>query len=165
MWSHKQSGLHQVYNLKKVEWKLQYIATGSGHPITSSFFLKNKFDTWPSFQITFQVLIDDYFYVYVLSFISIIVVFEVSKFLNWCVFLIYECTNNIIFLIVRWLYNEHRLKHILTKNNNEYNGRRWKCTPLSLVLTIFLHCFHWNTYYILIYLMKKCSSELKRRMQ
>lgn len=49
-------------------------------------------------------------------------------------------------VFVRWLYNElRRMQHILTKINNEYNGRRWKCTPLSWILTMYSYCLSWNT--------------------
>lgn len=64
-------------------------------------------------------------------------------------------------LIIQWTQTN---VYVLTKSNNEYNGRRWKCTPLSLILTVFPHCLRWNTYYILIYLMmmkKKTTTTTK----
>lgn len=67
-------------------------------------------------------------------------------------------------LFVDYTMNSDRI-YVLTKSNNEYNGRRWKCTPLSLILTVFPHCLHWNTYYILIYLMKKMQSERITKQQ
>lgn len=75
------------------------------------------------------------------------------------------CSPVVRHCIVRWLYNEltrpnamhwqQQRRRRTEKSNDEYDGRRWKCAPLSIriyILTVFPH-------YIRIYLMKKMHGE------
>lgn len=44
-------------------------------------------------------------------------------------------------LFVDYTMNSGECMH-WQKSNNEYNARRWKCTPLNSILTVFPHCLH-----------------------